>query len=186
MAIIKVPTLEQRQEAEDGYAIVVGRVSLLWAKIHEDFARFYIDRFTLDASKLAELAWYSHRSDSGQRELLKKTIERNDIRGGASFPMAKDDLVWSIDRISALSKIRNDAIHATVALIWGESGPQIAPDPWSTDPRSEKLRNVDLLTRLKTCQKDLEELLGYNRLMFTCFFDPVNFSTWPSRPRLTS
>jgi hypothetical protein len=138
-------------------------VSLLWAKIHEDLAQVYIHRFASGATGLTRTAWYSQRSDSGQRDLLKKTIERMDIRGAATFPTAKEDLVWSIERINALSKIRNDAIHAAVVLIWGEGGATVSPDPWTADPRSEKLQNLDLTVRLKACQKDLEALIGFNR-----------------------
>lgn len=186
MAIVKPPTAEEHQRAEDQYTLLIGRVSLLWAKIHEDFASFYIYRFSETASNLTQIAWYSHRSDSAQRDLLKETLKRNDIRGAETFPQAREDLIWTIDKISALSRVRNDAIHSAIVLKWGSAGGTIAPNPWSLDPRTAKLENVDLMARLNACRADLEELLGFNRLMFTCCFNPELFSTWPTRPLMTS
>ena len=130
MATIKVPTREEWDKADDTYCLAVGQVSVLWAKIHEDLAQVYIYRLGPNHQQ-AEIAWYSHRSDSGQRELLRKTVERVQIMDADQFPNAKVDLLWSLEHINALSKTRNDAIHAAVTLIWSNEGPTYSPGPWS-------------------------------------------------------
>lgn len=186
MATIKFPPREEWDKADDAYCLAVGQVSVLWAKIHEDLAQFYIYRLGTN-SQQAEIAWYSHRTDSGQRDLLKKTVQEVPIANADGFPAAKEDLLWSIEHINLLSKIRNDAIHAAVFLIWSETGPTFSPGWWSRDPRSKKLQGVDLLKGLVSCRKDLQSLLEFNRLMNSCLFAPdATTFDWPSRPTLIS
>jgi len=184
VATVRLPPPEERDKADDAYCLAVGQVSVLWAKIHEDFGQFYIYRLGTN-SQQAELAWYSHRTDSAQRDLLKKTVERVEIVNADGFPTAKEDLLWSIESVNALSKIRNDAIHAAVYLIWSENGPTFSPGWWSRDPRLKKLQDVDLLESLVTCRKDLQSLLEFNRLMNSCLFSSDASLEWPSRPPLS-
>jgi len=185
MATIRSPTSEEWEAADQAYCLAVGQVGVLWATIHEDLAQLYVHRLAADAGQ-AQIAWYSHRSDRSQRDLLKNTIEQTEVKNTGSFPRAKDDLLWSLNRIEELSKVRNDAVHVAVQIIWGEAGPTFSPNAWSSDPRLKKLHGKDLMKRLTACRRDLQKLLYFNRSMNSAFFDRDLKPDWPSRPKLTT
>jgi hypothetical protein len=183
MAIIKFPNDQQVQEAEDRYCLMVGQITALWTKIHEDMAQMFANRLHANHEQAA-IAWYSIRSDSGQRDLFKKLLERIPLDGGEHFPSSKDDVSWFVKKIDDLAKVRNRAIHSAVVIMWGENGPEFAPPWWSRDPKLAKLRDIDILEELATCRSDLEKLCRFNRLMNSAMFSPEK-EHWPTRPTLS-
>jgi hypothetical protein len=184
MAIIKMPTREQLDAADQIYCTNVGRICVWWAKLHEDLAQLYF--FLLSPKdQQAKTAWYSHRSDAAQRELLRAALQTEPPRSFKDHPSAKADFAWMLNTIDELAIIRNTATHAAVSIIWGEEGPSFEVDPFSSNPKLRKCSGTDLLPTLTDCEQRLEDLVGFNRLMASCITALDASFDWPSRPRGT-
>lgn len=183
MGILKWPSKEQLETAEAGYCLAVGQVTVLWTKIHEDLAQMFANRLHANPDQ-AGIAWYSHKSDSGQRKLFREVLERVPLNGAQHFSTAKDDVLWLMGNLDRLAGVRNHAIHSAVMIIAGENGPEFAPVWWSRDPKLRKLSGRDLVAMLATCRSDLDKLCDFNRSMHSALFAPDK-NTWPQRPELS-
>lgn len=182
MAIIKMPTREQLDAADQSYCTKVGRISVWWAKLHEDLAQLYF--FLLSPKdQQAKTAWYSHRSDAAQRQLLRAALLSEPPRSFKENPCAEADFDWMLKAIEELAVIRNTATHAAVSIIWGTDGPSFELAPFSDNPKLEKFRGINLLPTLTNCERRLETLVGFNRLMASCITGSHTAFDWPDRPR---
>ncbi len=177
-----MPTREQLDAADQTYCVKVGRIGVWWAKLHEDLAQLY---FFLLSPKVqqAKTAWYSHRSDTAQRELLRAALQAEPPKAFKDHPGAETDFAWMLKATEELAVIRNMATHAAVSIIWGEEGPSFEVDPFSGNPKLQKFSGTNLLPTLTDCERRLEDLVGFNRLMTSCITALDASFDWPSRPR---
>lgn len=168
-------------EAHPEYFALVGEISVIWAKLHDDLSYFYCGLFG-EMRSAAEAAWFSHRNDSSQRDLLRKTVEALPAKHKLQ-PACRDDVIWSINKIDDAAKTRNAAIHTAVMSTYGSELRTIV-NPWSRDPRSIKLQGTEMSTLLKECLSTIRPILEFNRLMFSSLSSSDRSLPWPRRPVL--
>ena len=62
------------------------------------------------------MEWYAIRSDTRQREKLRRAIIETTSDRWKKSPRAPGDLKWLLDRVDKLASDRNNAIHAPCSL----------------------------------------------------------------------
>jgi hypothetical protein len=101
-------------------------------------------------------------------------------------PKAPDDLLWVLGRADALSDVRNDAIHALVAIHIGaeiEVGVALPP----RGKRERKLlenaqRGRKLLGEFAKCEQDADALSVFVDRVAGALVEPER-QEWPTRPK---
>ena len=110
-----LPTDEKRQEVEDAYDRAVGRVARAWNRLRQSLGGFFAVVIGGNA-ELVLAAWDSIENDRTKREMLRAAINAASLEHWKQTPKAPDDLRWVLGRAETLSDVRNDAMHALVAL----------------------------------------------------------------------
>lgn len=107
--------IRETHEAIEAYCVAVGLVVYEWNDLHERLGRlFAVVREGGRQKTLTE--WYAVRSDTRQREELRRAITEMTPDRWKKSPRALDDLKWLLDRADKLASDRNDAIHAPCSL----------------------------------------------------------------------
>jgi hypothetical protein len=184
-----LPTDEKKQEVEDAYDRAVGRVSRTWNRLHQSLGAFFAVVIGGNI-ELVLAAWDSIENDRTKREMLRATIkaasqERWPERWKQT-PKAPDDLLWVLKRADALSEVRNDAMHALVALHIGAEATMAVTSPSSRGKRERKLwdnerRGRKLLDEFAKCERDSEALSAFVGEAFSALYQ-LHGRKWPSRP----
>jgi hypothetical protein len=154
------------REAEDAYALAVGRVSGAWNSLHRTLGELFAVIIGGDRQLLLT-AWRSIENDRAQREMLRATIKAASPERWKRTPKAPDDLLWVLKRAGKLADVRNDAIHALVSLhIWSMEV-NVALPP--RGKREEKLfanavKGRKLIDEFAKCQQDADALSVFVQL----------------------
>ena len=196
---IPLPIIDvKRQEAEEAYAMAVGRVSGAWNYLHQTLGGFFAVVVGGDA-ELVLAAWRSFENDRAQREMLRATITAASLRVASlrnadhpkvasllrwkHTPKAPDDLLWVLNRADALSDVRNDAIHALVSM---HVGAEIAIGPAFPlrGKRERKLfanaaKGRKLLDDFAKCVQDTDALSVFVRRATFALAEPDR-QEWPT------
>jgi hypothetical protein len=112
------PSADQIWAAEDAYHLAVGRLSYAWNHLHRVLGGMFAVVVAGDREPVFA-AWRSVENDRAQRGMLWAAIEAASPERWKKTPKAPDDLRWVLERARKLSDVRNDAIHALVALYAG-------------------------------------------------------------------
>ena len=112
---------------------------------------------------VALAVWYAVSMDTGQRRLLSAAIKASEW---PNRPKAAADLMWLLDQVEKLSKLRNDAVHAPVSLTVSALT-QMGVAFWSSNPRAKKLLGRQLVAEFTWCEQ-CTELLSILCTKLTC------------------
>lgn len=156
-----LPTDEKRQEVEDAYDRAVGRVARAWNRLHQSLGGFFAVVIGGNA-ELVLAAWDSIENDRTKREMLRAAINAASLERWKQTPKAPDDLRWVLGRAETLSDVRNDAMHALVALHIGAEITMGVTFP-PRGKREKKLwdnarRGRKLLDGFAKCERDTDAL----------------------------
>jgi hypothetical protein len=144
----------ETREATEAYCVAVGLVVYEWNDLHEKLAGlFALVRGGDRREILAE--WYTIRSDTTQREKLRRAIAESTPDRWKKSPRAPDDLKWLLDRADKLANVRNNAIHAPCSLyLRGDGSSEVMAAVRSANAgnrRAKDLEGEDLLTEFHWC-----------------------------------
>ena len=184
---VTLPTREKVQEAEDAYALAVGRVSGAWNYLHQTLGEFFAVVIGGDA-ELVLAAWRSLENDRAQREMLRAAIKAASPKRWKQTPKAPDDLLCVLRRAdTALSDVRNDAIHALVMLHIGAETVEVNVALHTIGKRERKLlnnaaRGKKLLHEFAKCEQEVDALSVFVRRATAALAAPDR-QEWPTRPK---
>ena len=186
---VTIPSDERMRKAADAYALAVGRVSGAWNYLHRTLGGLFAVIIGGD-DELLLTAWRSIENDRSQREMLRATLKAASPRNWKVPPKARADLLWVLNRADALSDVRNDAIHALVALHIGHeivevvvAFPPRGRREWKLIDRRAKGRK--LLEEFAKCEQDADTLSVFVRRATGALAEPDR-SEWPTPlPRQT-
>ena len=185
---VTLPTHEKRQEAYDAYALAVGRVSGAWNFLHQTLGELFAVVIGGDA-ELVLAAWRSCENDRAQREMLRAAIKAASSKHWKQTPKAPDDLLCILGRVdTALSDVRNDAIHALVSLHIGAEIVEVNVALHTVGKRERKLldkaaRGKKLLDEFAKCEQEVDALSVFVRRATAALAEPDR-QEWPTpRPK---
>jgi hypothetical protein len=182
------PTGEQMQEAEDAYALAVGRVSGAWNYLHQALGGLFAVIMIGGDADVLLAAWRSIENDRSQRVMLRAVINAASPKRWKDMPKAAADLVWVLDRADKLADVRNDAVHALVSL---HIGVEIAEVNVSLPARGKRERKLlanaakgrKLLDEFAKCNQDTNALSIFVRQTSFALAYPDR-QAWPTdRPK---
>jgi hypothetical protein len=182
-----LPTYEQQREAFDGYAVAVGRVSLVWNYLHQTLGWLFavIIRGDGGDAELVLAEWDSTKSDWTKRERLRAAIKTASQERWKQMPKAPDDLLWVLERADTLSDVRNDAMHALVSLHYGPETVEMTVALPARGKREKKLvdraaKGKKLLDEFAKCQRDAYALSAFVIEATSALFMPEQ-REWPTQ-----
>jgi hypothetical protein len=181
---VMLPTDAKRQEVEAAYDRVVGRVSRTWNRLHQSLGVFFAVIIGGNY-ELVLAAWDSIENDRTKREMLRAASEAASPERWKQTPKAPDDLLWVLKRAQKLSDVRNDAMHALVALHIGTEITMVVTSP-ARGKRERKLwgnerRGRKLLDEFAKCEQDTEVLSAFVGEAFSALHQ-LDGRKWPPRP----
>jgi len=164
--------------AEDVHAMALGRVVCAWNNLHENLGDLFSAVIDGHLSERALAAWHSQQSDRAQRTMLKDTAKV----ALATRPDLLKEIEWLLKRADSMAENRNDAIHATYALLYqvGQEDAMIAHDRYG-NKRSVRLTGKDLPGEFESYKTSIEALSVFCNRLFECVVDP-DCSPLPARP----
>src|SRR5215204_399962 len=120
----KLPTKEDIDKARihmDAHYLALGRVANDWNHMQEQLGLLFCAVAGLD-NFMGMRIWHALKSDRSQRDLLEAATiaASDDDEWQKSFPKAKEDIEWILERVNARSDGRNSAIHAPVFVRYGD------------------------------------------------------------------
>ena len=175
-------------EAIEAYCVAVGLVVYEWNDLHEKLARlFALVRGGDRAETLME--WYAIRSDTRQREKLRRAIAETTSGRWKKSPRAPDDLKWLLDHADKLANVQNNAIHAPCSLyLRGEGSSEVMAAIRSANAdnrRAKDLEGEDLLTEFHWCAAYALRLGQFAGILAHAMTSPDHYE-WPERPKIPS
>lgn len=158
--------------------MALGRVVCAWNNLHENLGHLFSAVIEGYLSEPALAAWHSHQSDRAQRAMLKDTAKA----ALATRPELLKEIEWLLKRADSMAENRNDAIHATYALLYrvGQEDAMIAHDRYG-NKRSVRLAGKDLLEEFECYKTNIEALSVFCDRLFECVVD-ADCSLLPARP----
>jgi hypothetical protein len=167
-----MPTQHQspaKLSAEDSHAMTLGRVVCAWNNLHENLGHLFSAVIEGALSDPALAAWHSHQSDRAQRTMLKDTAKA----ALATRPDILKEIEWLLNQANNLAQNRNDAIHATYALLYrdDQEDTMIAHDQYG-NKRSKSLVEKNLIEEFESYRVKIEALSKFCNGLFACVVDP--------------
>ena len=92
----------ETREAIEAYCVAVGLVVYEWNDLHEKLARLFA-LVRGGAGRKHCMEWYAIRSDTRQREKLRRAIIETTSDRWKKSPRAPGDLKWLLDRVDKLT-----------------------------------------------------------------------------------
>lgn len=144
-----MPGLGEKEWRE--HAELIGQVTLGWNQTVFQVLRIFV-HLTGIGSPLADAIFFSHQSDRGQRNLVKKAAE---AVGLMDEDMKK--LKSLMDRLDKIATQRNLATHTIFGLSMFDPktdqwGPTVVP---ALSPGPDKRLNEDFTTQFRNLERDL-------------------------------
>ena len=166
--------------AEDVHAMALGRVVCAWNNLHEGLSHLFSAIIEGHLSEPALAAWHSHQSDRAQRAMLKDTAKAALV----TRPDLLKEIEWLLRRANSMAENRNDAIHATYALLYGceQKETMIAHDQYG-NKRSARLAGKDLIEEFQSYQANIGDLTVFCNDLFKCVVHPDS-APLPARPNV--
>lgn len=101
------------------YVAAIGRFSLAWNSLHEEFAGLFCQLMGGDECVVRTLAiWNSANFDRARRGMLRAAIEFAHISHELT-PKEQESLRWLLNTTDEFEDSRNDVIHSPM-LLYGE------------------------------------------------------------------
>ena len=180
---VMLPSNEKIKTAIDVYALAVGHVSAAWNNLHWTLGGLFAVVTGGDHGLLLA-AWRSIENDRAQREMLRAAIKAASPKRWKT-PKAPDDLLRVLKRADRLSDVRNDAIHALVALYFvGAENVEINVARPARGKREKKLlahaeRGRKLVDEFAKCEKNVDALTIFVR-QATAALAALDPQEWPT------
>jgi hypothetical protein len=144
------------------HAELIGRVTLSWNQNVHQLLRIF-SHLTGLSSPLTDALFFSHQSDRGQRQLIRRTADAVGLR-----QEDKTALLKILKRLDAVSTGRNLAVHTVFGLslfdpTTGAWGPAVVPalrpaqDPRLETDFASQFERID--RKLEAIYRDLEDWL---------------------------
>ena len=135
------------------------------------------------------MEWYAIRSDTRQREKLRRAIIETTSDRWKKSPRAPGDLKWLLDRVDKLASDRNNAIHAPCSLYpRGDGSSEVMAAIRSANAgnrRAKDLEGEDLLTEFHWCAAYALRLGQFAGILAHAMTSPDHYE-WPERPKIPS
>jgi hypothetical protein len=178
----------ETREAIEAYCVAVGLVVYEWNNLHEKLAQlFALIREGDRQETVAE--WYAIRSDTTQREKLKRAITEMAPDRWKKSPRAPDDAKWLLDRANKLAIDRNNVIHAPCSLyVRGDGSSEVMAAVRSANAGNRRAKNLegkDLLVEFHWCAAYAVCLGQFAGMLAPAMASP-DYYEWPERPKILS
>lgn len=161
------------ETAWNDHALLIGRLMLAWTRVTHQVLRVFTHLTGL-GSPIAEVVYFSHASDAGQRKLVLSIAEAVKL---PPEPSAK--LKRLFKRLETVAKARNVAAHTTFGLSLfdaeaGTWGPKVVP---ALGPHVDKRRERDVVSQFQRAVVELDSI--YNDLEAWLVHTPFPDRLWP-------
>ena len=181
---VTIPSNEKIQTAIDAYALAVDRVSVAWNILHSTLGGLFAV-VTGGDHELLLAAWRSIENDGAQREMLRAAIKAASPERWKQTPKAPADLLEVLARADRLWNVRNDAIHALVALYFvGAENVEINVAQPARGRREKRLladaaKGRKLVDEFAKCAKNADALTIFVRQATAALAEPAR-QEWPT------
>ena len=178
----KRPSFRARSKAAfRPYGLAIGEIVLHWNLLHDNLSQLFSTVTGSPHAGLASAVWYSTDNDYQQRKMLRAATEKS----ARLTPLQRKDVLWLLNEIDdPLRHQRNDAIHAPLAALLGDTKISIIASFASRNPRARSLwrrSNVNLLPHLREQAKWTDILADYSLALVRSLHDDA--VPWPEKPR---
>ena len=179
MAVLTMPTEDELDRQFDAYCLALGKVAHAWNYLFEKLGRLFVVVAAGDPH-VANAIWYAPDSDRTKLTMLESAIrvsqEPSWLR---EFPTAKADIIWLVKRVSDLTDMRNNVIHAPCVLRTDGGGTAMAAS-FNGHARAKKLWGKEILVEFDWCERWTEELSRFTQAIDLAVRGRQ--TSWPSRP----
>jgi hypothetical protein len=177
-----VPSYDALEAAFAPYITAAGEVVNAWNKLQKQLSLVFVATTGMPKD-MATAIWHSVRSDAVQRDMLNAAIvETNPDIWKGRLSSAKDDLERLLKVANKLSKARNDAIHAPVALAIDNGKLIPFPNYFHGNPRAKNLKGKDIVTEFRRLRDNANTLREFAEKAETAL-NHASYA-WPDRPAL--
>jgi hypothetical protein len=157
-----VPKIDKRKFATDRRRLdqEIGSLVRSWSLLHEKLCDLF-KYVTKMEFWIANPIWHSIKSDLAQREMLASASRaamrrlekyRKDHQERYKIKVY-EEIIFAINQINEHSHKRNDIIHSPITFLcdFGKDEHEAVISDQTQDPRSKKLRNVELYQYISWC-----------------------------------
>jgi hypothetical protein len=186
----KLPSAEEieaSRKAFEPYTAALGRVAHSWNHLQSAISDLFCTVAGLDDS-MGKAIWNALRHDKSQRDMLDAALNvaASCEEWIGKFPKAKTDIVWLLEKTTALSSRRDVAVHAPCTSGRSEDGLsfEIQPFIFTGNRLAEKLRGKDILQEFAWYEETANALRKFCWTMDTALESARR--PWPDRPLMPS
>lgn len=164
----------------DAHAMAIGYVTWAWTDAHEQLGHLFSAILHGELSDVALAAWHSHQSDREQRDMLQAAANTSLVE----HPKLLKKINWLVGQVSESANERNNAIHASFALVASEDEPEIIPETRYGNRRAKQLEGLkSVAAEFERLTKNLNSLATFCAGLFPCVVDPAHYPL-PKKPSL--
>lgn len=142
------------ETAWNDHAMLIGRLMLAWTRATHQVLRVFTHLTGL-GSPLAEVVYFSHTADAGQRKLVLAVADAVELP-----PAPTAELKRLFKRLEKVAGARNVAAHTTFGLSLfdpdaGTWGPKVVP---ALGPHVDRRRERDVVGQFKKAVAELDSI----------------------------
>jgi hypothetical protein len=183
MATVNPPQPDRIEKVFEPYAREVGKLVASWNQLQERLGEIFSVIVRQDQPGIALAIWYSTQSDLAQRNMLRAAVEAAAAAGLLTEQSRKEDIKWLLDCADKLSRGRNDAIHAPVAIYNDQDGTKLMTEYFFGNPRALNLKDKNLPNEFSAYATKASMLSSFALICAASLRQPD--IDWPNRPTLT-
>ncbi len=158
-------------EPADEFAKALGYLLWAWTDIHEHLAIIYSILREGGLSENSFSEWHKLKTDYGRRRELREVASKR-LRHNESL---LSEVSWLLGKIDALSKNRNDVVHGSFGILFGDDTEVVIPSEIYGNLNAQKLaeRFADggLVEQLIKDREAIEQLTEFSGDLYQCILD---------------